>query len=119
MSPITEPPVHTEPTPGSIYHLVAADRLPLDFPYSPDGYDAEGFIHLSTGAQVAGTLDRHYVGMPRSDMAAVEVDVADDAALRWETPLDRPDAEPYPHLYRRLNAADVVAIVPAEAWPMP
>ena len=62
----------------------------------------DGFIHLSSGEQVAGTLAAHFAG--EAGLVLAEVDVAEDAALRWE--LSRGGAA-YPHLYRPLQWADV------------
>lgn len=69
----------------------------------------DGFIHLSSAEQVAGTLERHFAG--EAGLVLAEVDVADDRALRWE--LSRGGAA-FPHLYRPLLWADVVG---QEQWP--
>lgn len=63
---------------------------------------ADGFVHLSTAAQLAGTLQRYF-----SDAAAVVVlQLQPDlgANLRWETSLtgDRPGE--FPHYYGDLTA---------------
>ena len=63
----------------------------------------DGFIHLSSAEQVAGTLERHFAG--ESGLVVAEIDVAEDRALRWE--LSRGGAA-FPHLYRPLLWADVV-----------
>ena len=75
---------------------------------APPSLAEEGFVHCSTGAQVAGTIERHYGGhdelvLLRLDPTAVEAD------LRWEE--SRP-GEVYPHVYRALRLSDVVAAVP-------
>lgn len=65
---------------------------------------ADGFIHLSTAAQVAGTAARHFT--EESDLVLVAV--RDDALvpeLRWEP--SRGGAL-FPHLYRPLRISDVV-----------
>ena len=65
---------------------------------------ADGYIHLSTAAQVAETAARHFA--EESDLVLVAV--APDqlgSALRWEP--SRGGAL-FPHLYRELRAADVV-----------
>ena len=64
----------------------------------------DGYIHLSTAAQVAETAARHFA--EESDLVIVAV--APDqlgSALRWEP--SRGGAL-FPHLYRRLHLADVV-----------
>jgi uncharacterized protein (DUF952 family) len=58
----------------------------------------DGFIHLSTEAQLAGTLSRHFAG--EADLVIVEFDVAAlGAHLRWEA--SRGGAL-FPHLYGTL-----------------
>lgn len=80
-------------------HLAAAGRssgAPIDL--------ADGYIHLSTAAQVAETAARHFAG--HSDLVLVAVDsVALGADLKWEP--SRGGAL-FPHLYRDLTLADVV-----------
>jgi uncharacterized protein (DUF952 family) len=65
---------------------------------------ADGFIHLSTAAQVVGTAARHFAD--ESDL--VLVSVRDDALgpdLRWEPARG---GALFPHLYRPLRLSDVV-----------
>ncbi|MFO1142837.1 MAG: DUF952 domain-containing protein [Amaricoccus sp.] len=63
---------------------------------------ADGFVHLSTAAQVAGTLARHFAGERSLVLAALDGDALD---LRWEP--SRGGAL-FPHLYRPLALADVL-----------
>jgi len=65
---------------------------------------ADGFIHFSTGAQVAGTAARHFAGESDLVLVAVEAEAL-GPALRWEP--SRGGAL-FPHLYRPLNLAEVV-----------
>jgi uncharacterized protein (DUF952 family) len=64
----------------------------------------DGFIHLSTSEQVAGTAARHFA--EESDLVLVAVD-ADrlGADLRWEPARG---GALFPHLYRALRLSDVV-----------
>ena len=63
----------------------------------------EGFIHLSTREQVAGVLDRFYVGV--SDLVLLHVDETRlPSPLRWEGG--------FPHLYGPLPVDAVVAVEP-------
>ncbi len=64
---------------------------------------ADGYIHLSTAAQVATTLARHFGGEGDLVLLAVDADAAGDA-IRWEP--SRGGAL-FPHLYRALTMADV------------
>jgi uncharacterized protein (DUF952 family) len=61
----------------------------------------DGFIHFSTGAQLAETLRRHFIG--QRDLVLVVVDPDDlGAGLRWEP--SRGGAL-FPHLYGELPVA--------------
>lgn len=70
------------------------------FQGSPDDL-RDGFIHLSAGEQLAGTLSRHFAG--EEGLVIAEVRVAQDPALRWEA--SRGGAL-FPHLYRPLLAGE-------------
>lgn len=71
---------------------------------------ADGYIHLSTAAQLTETVDRHFAG--RSDLAVAAVDVdALGEAVRWEA--SRGGAL-FPHLYGRLTLDTVIAYGPLE-----
>ncbi len=63
----------------------------------------DGFIHLSSEAQLAGTRARHFAG--EAGLVAAWLAVAADPALKWE--LSRA-GQAFPHLYRPLFAADVI-----------
>jgi len=65
---------------------------------------ADGYIHLSTAAQVTETAARHFKG--ESDLVLVALDgAALGEALRWEPSRG---GQLFPHLYRPLRLADVV-----------
>ncbi len=64
---------------------------------SPDDL-RDGFIHLSTAEQVAGTLQKHFAG--RNDMLLAEIDIAPlFDSIKWE--LSR-NNQLFPHLYAPL-----------------
>jgi uncharacterized protein (DUF952 family) len=65
---------------------------------------ADGYVHLSTGAQVAETLRLHFAGAEGLQLLALEGDSLGDD-LRWETSRGGSD---FPHLYRHLNIDDVL-----------
>jgi uncharacterized protein (DUF952 family) len=65
----------------------------------------DGFIHMSTEAQLQGTLAKHFAG--EAGLVVVELGVADDPELRWEA--SRGGAL-FPHLYRPLVTTDVIAV---------
>ena len=64
----------------------------------------DGFIHFSTGDQVAETARRHFSGQTDLILVAVAVEPL-GAALRWE-PSRQQDL--FPHLYRPLHWDDRV-----------
>ncbi len=67
---------------------------------SPDDR-RDGFIHLSTGTQLVGTLTRHFAG--RADLVLVAFSTADcGAALNWEASRG---GDLFPHYYGRLDPA--------------
>ncbi len=64
---------------------------------------SDGYIHFSTGAQVADTAAKHFAGM--SDLVLVAVEAEDlGGALKWER--SRGGAL-FPHLYGPLPMAAV------------
>lgn len=65
---------------------------------------ADGYIHISTAAQVAETASRHFVAESDLVLVALNSDAL-GPALKWEP--SRGGAL-FPHLYRRLTLADVV-----------
>ena len=61
---------------------------------------ADGYIHMSTAAQLAETARRHYAG--RTDLVLVEIDLAAlGEALRWEASRG---GDLFPHLFAPLPA---------------
>jgi uncharacterized protein (DUF952 family) len=73
----------------------------------------DGFIHLSSAAQVAGTAERYFAG--RKDLVLVAVDAARlSGSLRWEPSRG---GQLFPHLYGPLplSAVPHVATLPLGA----
>lgn len=69
---------------------------------------ADGFIHLSTAAQVADTAAKHFAAIP--DLLLVAVSTADvEPWLRWEP--SRGGAL-FPHVYGDLPLGAVRAVTP-------
>ena len=96
------------------YKVLAADelaRLERDGSFAGAAVDlADGYIHLSTAAQLAGTLDRHVAG--RADLARGGVDLdALGEAVRWEPSRG---GDLFPHLYAPLPLDAVLAYGPLE-----
>ncbi|MEE9392460.1 MAG: DUF952 domain-containing protein [Planctomycetota bacterium] len=68
----------------------------------------DGFIHLSSGSQVAATLARHYSA--QTDLCLLEINAtALGDSLRWEA---SNGGEEFPHLYGPLATAAVNTVYP-------
>jgi uncharacterized protein (DUF952 family) len=79
----------------------------------------DGYIHLSTAAQAAETARLHFAG--QEGLVLLKLRAAElGAALRWEPSRG---GQLFPHLYRTLDPAEVVAAQPMElnaaGWPDP
>ncbi|WP_430332193.1 DUF952 domain-containing protein [Rhodococcus sp. ACT016] len=76
----------------------------------PDGFAADGFVHLSTPEQVHLPANRLFAG--RRDLVLLRLDPRSlGAEVRWEpgVPSD-PASMLFPHLYGPLPAAAVVEV---------
>jgi len=76
----------------------------------PDGFAADGFVHLSTPEQVHLPANRLFAG--RRDLVLLRLDPGRlDAEVRWEpgVPSD-PASMRFPHLYGPLPVAAVVEV---------
>ncbi|MBC9245572.1 DUF952 domain-containing protein [Paracoccus sp. 11-3] len=63
----------------------------------------DGYVHLSTAEQLAGTLHKHFADDHDLHLLACELDRMKDD-IRWET--SRGGAL-FPHLYRPLRMSDI------------
>jgi len=72
--------------------------------------EADGYIHLSTAAQLAGTLELHFAGQKDLIIAAIDLLPFGDA-VRWEASRQ---GQLFPHVYAPLTRAAVIAWGPAE-----
>ncbi len=71
----------------------------------------DGYIHLSTRAQLAGTLRKHFNG--QTDLVLLAVDAEQlGPALRWESSRG---GQLFPHLYGELEQRAVLQVW-ALAW---
>ena len=73
---------------------------------------ADGYIHLSTGAQVAETLSRHFAG--ETGLHLLALDSAQLSDLRWEPSRG---GQLFPHLYRELRTGDILWSRPLPLGP--
>ncbi|MEM8926128.1 MAG: DUF952 domain-containing protein [Actinomycetota bacterium] len=94
-----------------LFHIASAaeaDELQQMGERRPPSLDGEGFVHLSTAAQVVGSTERHFPA--GAELVLVELDpelLVDD--VRW------PEVYPgqrFPHLHGPLTADAVVAVHP-------
>lgn len=71
---------------------------------------ADGFIHMSTAAQLEGTLRKHFDGLSDVFILAIDLRSLGDR-VRWEP---AKNGELYPHLFGSLPLKAVVSSVPLE-----
>ena len=71
---------------------------------------ADGFIHLSTIEQLAGTVDKHFAGQKELHLAKVDL-VALGDAIRWE---ESRGGALFPHIYSGLPLSAVLAHGPLQ-----
>jgi len=96
------------------YKVLLADELILlerDGVFAGAPVDvADGYIHMSTAAQLGETIEKHFSGREDLQIVAVDLDALGDA-LRWEP--SRGGAL-FPHLYGLLSLDAVIAYGPLE-----
>lgn len=64
----------------------------------------DGYVHLSTAAQVRETAAKHFAGEDHLMVLALETATLGDA-LKWE---ESRGGALFPHLYRKLKLDDVI-----------
>lgn len=91
---------------GITYHLVPAavwEAVDGEW-YTPEAYDADGFIHCTNGTdEIIKVGNMFYTSDPR-DFVLLELKVA-DIASEWRYDVE---GEVYPHIYGPLNTSAVV-----------
>jgi len=65
---------------------------------------ADGYIHLSTADQLAGTIDKHFAGQADLQLVAVDLDALGDR-VKWE---ESRGGALFPHIYGVAITLDVV-----------
>lgn len=91
-----------------LFHIVEVEtwrRLSGGADYQPSSLEAEGFIHLSTAEQLAGTIERFYSG--RDDLLVLQIDAG---VLTAELRFEPADGDHFPHLFGPLELDAVVAV---------
>ncbi|WP_258869658.1 DUF952 domain-containing protein [Paracoccus thiocyanatus] len=81
-----------------------SDGAPVDL--------ADGYVHLSTAAQLPETLARHFAGEAGLHLLALDAGALPE--LRWEPSRG---GDLFPHLYRELRMADVIWSRPLPLGP--
>ena len=67
---------------------------------------ADGYIHLSTADQLAGTIEKHFAG--QTGLVIAEVDLSGFGnALRWE---ESRGGALFPHVYGVLPRSSVISV---------
>lgn len=71
---------------------------------------ADGYIHLSTSAQLTETVDKHFAGQEDLQLVAVDLAVLGDA-VKWE---ESRGGQMFPHIYAALPLLAAIAYGPLE-----
>jgi uncharacterized protein (DUF952 family) len=79
---------------------------------APPSLEAEGFVHCSTDAQLAATIERHFGGVDELALLRLDLTALGDD-LVWEE--GRPGMV-FPHVYRALKVDEVLEVRP---WRRP
>jgi uncharacterized protein (DUF952 family) len=99
----------SEQLPSVAYKILTSDQMAVlasagRFDGAPVDL-ADGYIHLSTAAQVDETLAKHFAGQAGLCLAAVDLSVLGDA-VRWEPSRG---GQLFPHIYAELPLSAVLA----------
>jgi len=91
------------------YKVLTSDQmtaLETDGTFSGAPVDLEdGYIHMSTAAQLQETLDKHFAGQDGLWLAAVDLDALGES-IKWE---ESRGGQLFPHIYGALPLDAVIA----------
>ncbi len=100
--------------PTTAYKVLTAEQmaaLERDGTFAGAPVDlADGYIHMSTAAQLTETVDKHFAGLTDLHVAAVDLGSFGES-LKWE---ESRGGQLFPHLYGPLLLETVVAYSPLE-----
>jgi uncharacterized protein (DUF952 family) len=100
--------------PQTAYKVLTADQmatLEQDGTFAGAPVDvADGYIHLSTAAQLTETVDKHFAGQADLHIAAVDLG-SFGGSLKWE---ESRGGQLFPHLYGPLLLETVIAYGPLD-----
>ncbi|MDB5678129.1 DUF952 domain-containing protein [Sphingomonas bacterium] len=71
---------------------------------------ADGYIHLSTAAQLTETVDKHFAGQTDLSVAAIDLEAL-GGAVKWE---ESRGGALFPHIYGAMPLEIVIAYGPLE-----
>ncbi len=101
-------------TPLTAYKVLTPDQmatLEQDGRFGGAPVDvADGYIHLSTAEQLAGTIDKHFTGKDDLHIAAVDLAAHGDK-VKWE---ESRGGQLFPHLYGEMLLETVIAYAPLD-----
>ena len=100
--PITAYKVLTAEQMAALEHDGTFAGAPIDL--------ADGYIHLSTAAQLTETVTKHFAGQEDLHVAAIDL-AANADKTRWE---ESRGGQLFPHLYGALTLDTVIAYGPLE-----
>ncbi len=102
--------------PPIAYKVLTADQmaaLEADGSFAGAPVDLEdGYIHLSTAAQLNETIAKHFAGQDDLHLVAVDLHALGEA-VRWE---ESRGGQLFPHLYAPLTLETTVAYSPLERY---
>lgn len=100
--------------PTTAYKVLTSDQmaaLEQDGTFAGAPVDlADGYVHLSTAAQLTETVDKHFAGQDDLHVAAVDLEALGET-IRWE---ESRGGQLFPHLYGALTLDTLVAYSPLE-----
>ena len=103
--------------PETAYKVLTADQMAVleaDRTFAGAPVDlADGYLHLSTDAQLTETVDKHFAGQTDLYVAAVDLGAFGDS-LKWE---ESRGGQLFPHLYGPLLLETVIAYGPLRRDP--
>jgi uncharacterized protein (DUF952 family) len=71
---------------------------------------ADGYIHLSTAAQLTDTVDKHFAGQDDLWVAAIDLEAL-GSAVKWD---ESRGGDLFPHIYGAMPLEVVIAYSPLE-----
>lgn len=95
-----------------IYHIVSEDYwqgFEGQPAYFSETFDAETFIHCSLEEQIAGVLERYYVGV--TGLVLLHIDESKLTSTLLYEPAPH-NGELFPHIYGGINREAVVEVTP-------